>query len=693
MIHPDDLERVAAAIDESARTLSLWQAEYRVSLPGRGERWVSGQAMPQRQEDGSILWHGYIHDVTERKNQEFELGLAHETAQAASQAKSDFLAQISHEIRTPMASIIGLSQLGMTETDASRLRDLLIKILSSGRLVLGMLNDVLDFSKIEAGKMQINPHPFLLQRLLDGLVNLFGLSAQAKGLELELDVDPRVAQAYVADELRLHQVLANLASNAVKFTEQGKVTVRVRWLACSHDVDTLEFSVSDTGHGISDEQKRHLFQAFSQGGPSVAREHGGSGLGLSISQRLVAAMGGSPVKVYSQLGQGATFHFELPMARCPAAQAQRLLEQYARANARAQTLRGHVLLVEDNPINQEVTLEQLRRLGLTISVAGDGQQAVDMVCTHPGAYDLILMDIQMPVLDGYSATRRIRELDAGLPIVALTASAMIEDREKALTVGMSGHVAKPVELEHLRRVLAQWLSADQAPEAWRPSSIDCCVLADPVATGFDPVRGASLIGGDTAFYRRLLQQFLDQLRHSFEALPGQLASLAAAGQARQHDLCDRAQRQLHSLKGVAANLSLDGLALVAGQLCRQLRQSEPLTDVCVQQFNRQFYQTKEQIMMYLGAQVVAPVEGVLVERHTERAAERSECLGKLHQLQAAVNASQYVDEALLRAIAKSLPAGLHGRYWPELQAAMDEFDMERAGQVVRAMCAELEQVL
>lgn len=688
VIHPDDIERVSNSIHDAAQRLGLWQCEYRVCLPERGERWVSGQATPQRQADGSILWHGYIHDVTERKSREFELGQAHRLASKASQAKSQFLAQLSHEIRTPMASIIGLSQLGMTESDPARLHELQMKILASGRMVLGILNDVLDLSKIEAGKMEIDPQPFLLQRLFDGLLTLFGVSAQAKGLNLSFEIDPRAGSAYVADELRLHQVLANLVSNAVKFTRAGSITLRVRWLSHTDGVDTLEFSVTDTGMGITDAQKECLFQAFSQA-PQIGREHGGSGLGLNISQRLVAAMGGTPLKVYSQSGAGSTFHFELPMARCPLDQHAELEQRLAKADLRGQTLSGHVLLVEDNPINQEVTREQLRRLGLTVTVVGNGQQAVQAMQDQARSYDLILMDIQMPLMDGYTATGHIRQTHPDVPIIALTAAAMVEDREKALHEGMSGHVSKPVELSKLREVLSQWLSG-QGSGSQRGVDVEPIEVA--AAAVFAPDQGLQRLGGNLALYRKLLIQFRQQLiqdRYRLAAEVDQLPAEMDTG--RTGMTCNSLQNDLHSLKGVAANLGFNALADVAAHAHTRLVSGAAIVSHAGSSLANQLTLALSALEQYLDDLPNTAVSRAANAAQAARDASIKQASAHVGALLRAVQANEYVDDEQLAVVAGLLPDDLHTRFWPAVQQAMDALDMERAGKTLNGLLAALER--
>ncbi len=418
-------------------------------------------------------------DVTELELTNHKLSEQKQLADAANRSKSEFLANMSHEIRTPMNGIIGLSELGSHETDHSKTQHYLERINQSGKLLLSIINDILDFSKIEAGKMEIVHAPFYLGQLLDQLTNLFEPMAEKKGIAFKLTVDKLLLDVYIGDELRLRQVLTNLISNAIKFTQQGSVQLTITfWHNDSHS--GLAFSVSDTGVGLSEAQQSRLFQAFQQADSSVVREHGGTGLGLIISQKLVNAMGGQQgIQVVSQPNEGASFSFQLPLAKASEQLKNALLSQLSQAKNLGEQLQmhGHILLVEDNIINQEVASEQLKQLGFEVSLAENGAIAVAKAQTE--AFDLVLMDIQMPILDGYQATELIRGFNKQLPIIALTAAAMSEDKTKALSHGMNGHLSKPIDTRELISTLQQWLSPAKSPQPLNKPSI---LLVDDDAT-------------------------------------------------------------------------------------------------------------------------------------------------------------------------------------------------------------------
>ncbi|MDC8831185.1 response regulator [Alteromonas gilva] len=395
-------------------------------------------------------------------------------AEKSNQAKSAFLANMSHEIRTPMNAILGLSRLGLKHADVQQAQDKFSKIHQAGELLLSILNDILDFSKIEANKLELDVHPFLLTEIIGQIDDLFRTQAESKHLELSIRFGKIHSPYLLGDSLRIRQILANLVSNAIKFTHQGSICVLVEQqpLNESHGEDQimLIWHVTDTGIGMTESQQQRLFDAFSQADSSISRVYGGSGLGMTISLRLAEAMNGQ-IKVSSEVNKGSTFTFSLPLATTDAdnlhqhKHAQQGVNTYQTAPYKTATLsketttaadiKGHILLVEDNPINQEIANEQLTSLGLKVTLADNGQQALDKLSRQ--SFDLILMDVQMPVMDGYTATRHIRDMGNNVPIVALTAAAMIEDKQKAIASGMNDHLSKPFKESEILQVLASWL--------------------------------------------------------------------------------------------------------------------------------------------------------------------------------------------------------------------------------------------
>jgi len=677
----------------------VWHGEIKNSKRDGGYYWTNATIVPFLNKEGKPFQYISIRtNITELKRMEAELAAALDVANAATKAKSDFLANMSHEIRTPMNAIIGFTGLCLETVLSAKQRDYLNKISASADSLLGIINDILDFSKIEAGKLDIETIPFDLDRVFDNLSTLLSIKAYEKSLELLFFRLPNIPVQLIGDPLRLGQILTNLANNAVKFTHSGEVVISARMKSQSTDTVRLEFSISDTGIGMTPEQQERLFKSFSQTDSSITRKYGGTGLGLAISKQLIQMMGGD-IHVKSTPGVGSSFTFDIPFGLVEPfshkpigmsvdlhnlrvmivddnATSIEILQNYLEflsfqvtvahsgrvaldiireigntfdlivmdwkmpdinglevakliktdpllqpppkiilvtASSRDDVSRiqdaefldnilikpinpsflfntiaemfsggsplpiqprkstesnvtllrsiqgARILLVEDNEINQQVAREILEQSKFVVDIANHGQEAIDMLV--PGRYDCVLMDMQMPVMDGLQATRKIREdiRFADLPILAMTANAMIEDRKRTHDSGMNYHISKPINPQELFGALLKWIVPGKRdlPDLSVVSSPDCDRVEDlPEIPGINTIDGLNRMMGNVHAYRRLLIKFAD---NQIETIV-EIRKAVACG--------DRvlAIRLAHTLKGVAGNIGAIMLHQAAHEL-------------------------------------------------------------------------------------------------------------------------------
>ncbi|MET0517618.1 MAG: PAS domain S-box protein [Burkholderiaceae bacterium] len=458
VVWPSEEEYIAVGRDLGPRLAAGEQVETERPMRRRDGttflcRILAKAVDPNHPSRGGTIW--IMEDVTERRRVEAALAQAKDEAQAANRAKSAFLANTSHEIRTPLNGLLGLARMvQQPDLDETTRREYLDQMLDSAESLSGLISDILDLSKIEAGRLTLESAPFALRDMLATIRMAYLTLAQARGLSFQIDVDEAVPAWVVGDPVRTRQILSNYLTNALKFTSAGAVSVRVSKL----DEERLRIEVSDTGPGIAEELHERLFQPFTQADESMTRRFGGTGLGLSICRELAGLMGGE-VGLKSVPGEGSTFWAELslPGAPTPIGSQPRPLSE-GRDNEDLQGLR--VLMVEDHPVNMMIAVAQLQQWGIEVSQANDGSQAVEAI--HAAAsmarpFDAVLMDVQMPVMSGHEATRQVRRrYDASeLPIVALTAAALVSERDEALAAGMNDFLTKPIDAPRLRRTLVR----------------------------------------------------------------------------------------------------------------------------------------------------------------------------------------------------------------------------------------------
>jgi signal transduction histidine kinase/CheY-like chemotaxis protein len=564
-IHPEDRERIDALNRRLlANELQHAVSQYRVRT-GNGWLWVESHAMvAEHDAQGRPLrLMGTLADIGERKHSEAEVEQARLLAVQASQAKSEFLANISHEVRTPLNALMGLTRLLMDSPLNQEQKSWLDLMDSSAHALLGLLNDVLDLSRIEAGKLDIEQVRFDLHETLETVGALYAQQARAKPLDWSLEIAPGLPRKMLGDPGRLRQVLGNLLSNALKFTPRGgRIRITAALSSTADAAPQLQLQVQDSGVGISPRQQATIFDAFTQADASTARRYGGSGLGLAICSRLVTLMGGR-ISLQSALGQGSSFTVTLPLGEAAGADSGPLsapaeLHELAEAGDRFAGL--CVLVAEDHPVNELLMTQLLKRLGCVVRVARDGQQALEQWAK--GGVDIVLMDVQMPGTNGLQSTRLIRDHESrqGLPhtpIVAVTANAMNGDREICMAAGMDGYTAKPVSPQALMHAMDHALLRASG----QPLLHGSINVAPSPSMSQAPAAAGAL---DVGKLRRRLDGDEDTLHQLALAMRIDLAErLRQLAQALKTQDADHAVAHAHGLKGSLGSMTAERGARLA----------------------------------------------------------------------------------------------------------------------------------
>ena len=531
---------------------------------GQGGDWVRWEVHPWRDESdrvGGVIKFSEV--ITDRKWAEEALKKAKAEAERASRLKSAFLANVSHEIRTPINGIIGFAESILHSIRLSAAHRQARTILSESEHLLGLINTLLDHAKIEAGRLEIEFIPVDLHALMESVVSGTNVHAAEKGLDLHTAIDPQVPRYALSDPLRLRQVLLNLVSNAIKFTDAGSVTVRIEPEGMFEDWATLRFSVTDTGVGVPPEKQATIFDSFSQADGSTTRKYGGTGLGTTICKQIVDIMGGQ-MGVQSQVGTGSTFWFTVDLGVCAEEEARSFVEAESGQDRRQlpkpqrSCLTGaRILVAEDYPTNREVVQMHLGSVGALAEVVEDGQLAID-ACRQT-TYDLILLDVQMPNVDGLDAARAIRQMPeyAERPIVALTANAEVDTRLSCLQAGMNDVVTKPVRRDALLTTLSAWLSDAPPPDPLAAEDADALDgMAAPSPAPAEPMdydQAVAEFGGATELLAQVLEGFFEQCNHQVPILE----------QAADDEDLQTLRAEAHKMRGGAANLTASALADVA----------------------------------------------------------------------------------------------------------------------------------
>lgn len=550
LIHPDDRHLFKMTMQNGVRSGTI-DFRHRIVLNDNQLRHVHQRGKVIRDTQHKIVGiQGTMQDITDRLHTEQRLLEAKQQAEQATRVKSEFLANMSHEIRTPMNAIIGLVELCLNSKINVKQRDYLERVETASRSLMTIIDDILDFSKMEAGKLNLESTPFLLEEVLDNVFSTMSELCASKGIKLIIPPAHQNYHAVIGDPQRLRQVFINLIGNAIKFTEAGEVRVYITEIGRSEQQTHLQFSISDTGIGMNAEKQAKLFQAFSQGDSSITRNYGGTGLGLIISKQLVEQMGGT-ISVFSQEHIGSTFTFSVKLGITCLASVRQAQCQQRRPVVDTQKLQrisgAKVLLVEDNEVNRIVAIELLEQAHVKVDTAENGEIALSKL--KQNSYDCVLMDVQMPVMDGYETTKQLRSIPGchALPVIAMTANAMSNDRDRCVQADMNDFISKPILPEKLYAALIKWLLPRTTDGEGTSSAQENEYI--PAIYGIDQPTGLQHTAGNRAVYRKILLKFAEN--HS-ETLRDITLALVSNNHEKAHQL-------VHTLKGLVGSLGAEKL--------------------------------------------------------------------------------------------------------------------------------------
>jgi len=546
-VHPDDMLNTEEALQNALSGVAPYNLIFRIRFDEGILKYIQATAVVKYDSAGKpVTMVGINRDVTNDKTIEQALIKAKTAAEEANHAKSNFIANMSHEIRTPLNGLIGLTELTLKTELTAQQYDYLKKADQSAKALMNVINDILDYSKIEAGKFTLDIHPFNLKELLEIVYDLFEYKALEKHIDFEIDIYSDVPVYLKGDSLRITQVLINLVGNALKFTDQGSVRVQISHHS-SNDTHEFLFQIIDTGIGISSENLDNLFEPFSQADPSSIRKYGGTGLGLAISKELIHLMNGE-LTASSILGHGSTFAFNIPLKF---ADESEIISHIEPKDENLELTSHHILLVEDNEINQVVASEKLKHYGIEVTIAPNGLEAVEMFKNR--TFDLIFMDLQMPVMDGFEATRQIRSLQSGstVPIIALSAAAMKEDRDLALQAGMNDHISKPIITSDLEKILQRYLITAQQDQSFSPAEKE--------------------VDDSMKMHSIHFEELKHSLNHNHEIIVKLFLSFSQQYTNHQSVFAERFEHPqdfdlyIHKLKGISGNLHMEKLYALSGE--------------------------------------------------------------------------------------------------------------------------------